>query len=63
MLQWKEQQGIVKAVEEAIHIFENSNLIQLSEGVQQSVPEGTKVAWLVAEYGFEQVHILRQAIN
>ena len=63
MLQRKEQQGIVKAVEEAIHIFENSNLMQLSEGVQQSVPDGTKVAWLVAKYGFEQVHILRQAIK
>ena len=35
MLQRKEQQGIVKTVEEAIHILENSNLMQLSEGVQQ----------------------------
>ena len=47
MLQRKEQQGIVKAVEEAIHIFENSNLMQLSEGVQQSVPEGLHQGGLV----------------
>ena len=50
MLQRKEQQGIVKTVEGAIHILENSNLTQLSESAQQSVSEGTKVAWLVAKY-------------
>ena len=63
MLQRKEQQGIVKTVEGAIHILENSNLTQLSESAQQSVSESTKVAWLVAKYGLEQVHILCQAIK
>ena len=63
MLQRKEQQGIVKTVEGAIHILENSNLMQLSEGAQQSVSESTKVAWLVAKYGFEQVHMMCQAIK
>ena len=63
MLQRKEQQGIVKTVEGAIHILENSNLTQLSESAQQSVSESTKVAWLVAKYGFEQVHMLCQAIK
>ena len=37
--------------------------MQLSEGAQQSVSESTKVAWLVAKYGFEQVHMMCQVIK
>ena len=61
--QQKEQKGIGKSVEGAIHTLKDSNLFQLSERAQQSIPQATKVVWLITKYGFEEVHMLCRAIK
>ena len=63
ILQQKEQKGIGKAVEGAIHTFKDSNLFRLSERAQQNIPQATKVVWLITKYGFETVCMLCKAIQ
>ena len=63
ILQQKEQKGIGKSVDGAIPTLKDSNLIQLSKKAQQSIPQATKVVWLITKYGFEELHMLCRAVK